>query len=120
MDRTTKNAANASRRDFLKTSGGLLLGTALAGAITSRSYAGEDNTIKLALVGTGPRSIAAISQTGKRNRARTGADAIVGSGLDFVSGLHMGLPKITRRSGTLARPLCSWNSGALKRLVALK
>jgi predicted dehydrogenase len=61
MDRTTRNASNASRRDFLKTSSGLLIGTALAGAITSRSYAGEDNAIKIALVGCGSRGTGAAS-----------------------------------------------------------
>jgi myo-inositol 2-dehydrogenase / D-chiro-inositol 1-dehydrogenase len=45
----------ASRRDFLKVSGTALAGTALLGEIAARSYAGEDNTIKVALVGCGGR-----------------------------------------------------------------
>jgi len=34
-----------------------------------------------------------------RGRAMTGADALAGAGLDFVSGLRIGLPKIVRRAG---------------------
>ncbi len=52
----------ASRRDFLKRSGGALLGTALAGGLAARSYAGEDNTIKVALVGCGGRGTGAAAQ----------------------------------------------------------
>jgi myo-inositol 2-dehydrogenase / D-chiro-inositol 1-dehydrogenase len=52
--------SNSSRRDFLKTSGGMLVGSALAGAISSRSYAAEDNAIKIALVGCGSRGTGAV------------------------------------------------------------
>ena len=51
-----------SRRDFLKGTGAAALGTALAGAITSRVYAGENNTIKIALVGCGGRGTGAVAQ----------------------------------------------------------
>ena len=61
MKSATKKDSFASRRDFLKTSGGALLGTALAGAIASRSYAGEDNAIKIALVGCGSRGTGAAA-----------------------------------------------------------
>jgi predicted dehydrogenase len=61
MSATTKSISHPSRRDFLKTSGGLLLGTALAGTIAARSYAGEDNAIKIALVGCGGRGTGAAS-----------------------------------------------------------
>ncbi|MEK7675498.1 MAG: Gfo/Idh/MocA family oxidoreductase, partial [Verrucomicrobiota bacterium] len=44
-----------SRRDFLKTSGKAVAGAALTGAIAARSYAAENNTIKIALVGCGGR-----------------------------------------------------------------
>jgi len=47
--------SSGSRRDFLKHSGRALAGTALAGAIAARSYAAENNTIKVALVGCGGR-----------------------------------------------------------------
>jgi predicted dehydrogenase len=51
--------SNSSRRDFLKASSGLLLGSALVGAISSRSYAAEDNAIKIALIGCGSRGTGA-------------------------------------------------------------
>ncbi len=47
--------SSSSRRDFLKASGTALAGAALLGEIAARSYAGEDNTIKVALVGCGGR-----------------------------------------------------------------
>ncbi len=52
---------STSRRDFLKTSGALA-GAALTGAIGSRAYAAEDNTIKIALVGCGGRGTGAAVQ----------------------------------------------------------
>jgi predicted dehydrogenase len=51
----------ASRRDFLKLSGGALAGTALFSAISARSYAAEDNTIKIALIGCGGRGTGAAA-----------------------------------------------------------
>ncbi len=50
-----------TRRDFLKQSGGVLAGAALASAISARSYAAEDNTIKVALVGCGGRGTGAAA-----------------------------------------------------------
>ena len=50
-----------SRRDFLKSTSGALAGAALAGAIGARAYAGESNTIKIALVGCGGRGTGAAS-----------------------------------------------------------
>ena len=44
--------------------------------------------------------------------------AVAGAGLDWVAGLSMGLPQITSRAGTLARPFCSGNRRTLARLVA--
>jgi myo-inositol 2-dehydrogenase / D-chiro-inositol 1-dehydrogenase len=51
-----------SRREFLKTSGTAVAGTTLLGAIAARGYAGEDNTIKIALVGCGGRGTGAAAQ----------------------------------------------------------
>ena len=63
MRREEKSARfSTSRREFLKTSGTALAGTALLGQLAARSYAGEDNTIKLALVGCGGRGTGAASQ----------------------------------------------------------
>ena len=39
---------STSRRDFLRQSSGALAGAALTGAIGSRAYAAERNTIKIA------------------------------------------------------------------------
>jgi len=51
-----------SRREFLKRSGGVLAGTALAGSVVGRAHASEDNTIKVALVGCGGRGTGAAGQ----------------------------------------------------------
>jgi myo-inositol 2-dehydrogenase / D-chiro-inositol 1-dehydrogenase len=53
---------STSRRGFLKTSGTALASTALLGAISTRAYAGEDHTIKIALVGCGGRGSGAAAQ----------------------------------------------------------
>jgi predicted dehydrogenase len=53
--------ANTSRRDFLKATSGVIAGTALTGAIGARSFAGESNTIKIALVGCGGRGTGAAA-----------------------------------------------------------
>jgi predicted dehydrogenase len=45
----------ASRRQFLKSAGALAAGSALAGVAVPRVHAGEDNTIRLALIGCGGR-----------------------------------------------------------------
>lgn len=55
----SRSRGAASRRTFLKQSGGVLAGAALASAVSARSFAGEDNTIKLVLVGCGGRGTGA-------------------------------------------------------------
>ncbi|MGO8748245.1 MAG: Gfo/Idh/MocA family protein [Thermoguttaceae bacterium] len=52
---------SSSRRDFLRQSGTALAGVTLAGAITARSYAGENNEIKIALIGCGGRGTGAAA-----------------------------------------------------------
>ncbi|MGA2031208.1 MAG: gfo/Idh/MocA family oxidoreductase [Thermoguttaceae bacterium] len=54
--------SQSSRRAFLQQSGGVLAGAALAGSISARAYAGEDNTIKIALVGCGGRGTGAAAE----------------------------------------------------------
>ncbi|HSA03270.1 MAG TPA: twin-arginine translocation signal domain-containing protein, partial [Candidatus Paceibacterota bacterium] len=49
----------ATRRDFLKTSGQMVAGVALAGAMARPGYAAESNTIKIALIGCGSRGTGA-------------------------------------------------------------
>ena len=58
---STARKPSTSRRDFLKTSGGALTGAALASALSARGYAGQDSTIKIALVGCGGRGTGAAA-----------------------------------------------------------
>jgi predicted dehydrogenase len=55
----TEPKLNASRRDFLKTTGGVATASALAGVSVPMVHAAEDNTIRLALVGCGGRGTGA-------------------------------------------------------------
>ena len=57
-DRST--SSNSSRRDFMKTAGVVAAGGALVGVSTPKVHAGEDNTIRLALVGCGGRGGGAV------------------------------------------------------------
>ena len=63
--------SNANRRDFLHTAGTALTGAALASAITARSHAAEDNTIKIALVGCGGRGTGAAANALKTTSGPT-------------------------------------------------
>jgi predicted dehydrogenase len=54
------NAATSSRRDFLRHSGKLAAGSTLAGIALPRVHAGEDATIRLALIGCGGRGSGAV------------------------------------------------------------
>ena len=56
------NETVRSRRDFLKQTGGVVAASAVVGAVTARSYAAEDNTIKVALIGCGGRGTGAAAQ----------------------------------------------------------
>lgn len=59
MQPRTPTQSDASRRDFLKVSGSALAGGSLLSTIAARSYAGEDNTLKVGLVGCGGRGTGA-------------------------------------------------------------
>jgi predicted dehydrogenase len=50
---------STSRREFLKTTGCLAAGSVLAAGLTPRIYAGENNTIQVALIGCGGRGTGA-------------------------------------------------------------
>ena len=52
----------SNRREFLKASGKAAAGAALFSTIAARSYAAENNTIKIALVGCGGRGGGAVQQ----------------------------------------------------------
>jgi len=50
---------STSRREFLRQTSGALAGAAIAGAIGTRAYSAEQNTIRIALVGCGGRGTGA-------------------------------------------------------------
>lgn len=58
---SVQSERSTSRRDFLKQTSGALAGAALAGAIGARAWAGEQNTIRVALVGCGGRGTGAAA-----------------------------------------------------------
>ncbi len=58
----TSPSVRASRREFLKTSAKAAAGAALASAIATRAHAGENHTLKLALIGCGGRGAGAVAQ----------------------------------------------------------
>ncbi|MHC4622702.1 MAG: Gfo/Idh/MocA family protein [Planctomycetota bacterium] len=60
-ENTSSSAGSKSRRDFLKLSGHLAVASALAPVAVHRCYAGENSTIKLALVGCGGRGTGAVA-----------------------------------------------------------
>lgn len=51
---------NTTRRQFLKQGGSLAAGAAVLGGLTPAVHAGEDNTIRLALIGCGGRGTGAV------------------------------------------------------------
>jgi len=57
----TEPKPSPSRRDFLKTTGGVAAASALAGVAVPSVHAGEDNTIRVALVGCGGRGTGAAA-----------------------------------------------------------
>jgi predicted dehydrogenase len=52
--------SDATRRQFLKHSGSLAAGATVLGSLAPRVHAGEDNTIRLALIGCGGRGSGAV------------------------------------------------------------
>jgi predicted dehydrogenase len=62
MNRQSSNVSpdKPSRREFLGRGGRVAAGVALAGVAIPRVYAGEDNTIRLALIGCGGRGSGAV------------------------------------------------------------
>src|SRR3954451_21896740 len=57
----TEPKNGATRREFLKTSGQVAAASALAGIAVPAVHAGEDNTIRVALVGCGGRGTGAAA-----------------------------------------------------------
>ena len=62
MSENAKRATN--RRDFLKDTGRIAAASTLLGAAGTHVYAGENNTIQLALVGCGGRGTGARDDGG--------------------------------------------------------
>jgi predicted dehydrogenase len=62
MNAQDNRGKTSSRREFLQRTGSGLAGAALAGALGARAYAGEDNTIQVALIGCGGRGTGAAAQ----------------------------------------------------------
>lgn len=54
-----ESSPRPSRRDFLKTTGGVVAASALAGAAVPHVHAAEDNTLNVALIGCGGRGTGA-------------------------------------------------------------
>jgi predicted dehydrogenase len=61
MSTSTAVAVPSSRREFIKTTGKLAAASALAGVALPHVHAAEDNTIRLALIGCGPRGTGAVA-----------------------------------------------------------
>ncbi|HWV98352.1 MAG TPA: twin-arginine translocation signal domain-containing protein [Candidatus Acidoferrum sp.] len=59
---TSPESGRTTRREFLKTSGAVVAGAALAGPLARPGYAAENNTLKIALVGCGGRGSGAAAQ----------------------------------------------------------
>ncbi|MCA9449029.1 MAG: Gfo/Idh/MocA family oxidoreductase, partial [Candidatus Omnitrophica bacterium] len=69
LKKEIKTPKDPSRREFMANSGKFVAASAFAGAVIPPVYAGEDNTIRIALVGCGGRGSGAVnnalsSQTG--------------------------------------------------------
>ncbi len=71
---TQTDHQNPSRRDFLAQGGKLAAGSVLGGVVLSRAYAGEDNTIRIALVGCGGRGSGAA---GNALSSKTGPTKLI-------------------------------------------
>ncbi|HUY90758.1 MAG TPA: Gfo/Idh/MocA family oxidoreductase [Pirellulales bacterium] len=62
MSGSRRGGSHASRREFLKTGSSALAGAALAASLANRVHAGEDHTLKVALIGCGGRGAGAAMQ----------------------------------------------------------
>jgi predicted dehydrogenase len=80
-----------SRREFLARSGQVVAGSALAGVVLSRAYAGEDNTIRVALVGCGGRGSGAVANALSSPTGPTKLVAMADLFDDRLTGSHKAL-----------------------------
>ena len=85
--------SSVSRRKFLKQTSGALAGAALASTIGTRSYAAENNTIKIALVGCGGRGTGAAANA----LSTKGPTRLVAMADVFPNRLDSSLKNLTRQ-----------------------
>jgi predicted dehydrogenase len=94
MSHTPKRRQTSSRRQFLEQTGSAVATAALVSSISARSYAGENNTIKIALVGCGGRGTgAAVNALNTQGPVKLWAMADV-----FEDRLNGSLKKLTQES----------------------
>jgi predicted dehydrogenase len=86
----------SSRREFLAHSGRAVAGSVLAGSVLSRAYAGEDNTIRLALVGCGGRGSGAA---GDALSSKTGPTRLVAMADVFEDRLSRSYKALSEKFG---------------------
>ncbi len=84
-------ADQSSRREFLAQSGAMVAGSVLAAGALSRAYAGENNTIRIGLVGCGGRGTGAARDA-----------MLAGANMELVAMGDIFMPKVER---SLARLL---------------
>ena len=87
---------STSRRDFLKQSSGALAGAVVAGTLGARAYAGESNTIELALVGCGGRGTGAAAQA----MSTAGPTKLVAMSDVFDNRLQNSLKSLSQQKGS--------------------
>jgi len=90
------NPGTFSRRKFLTHSGTVLAGSALTGVAASRIYAGESNTIRLALVGCGGRGSGAV---GNALSSKTGPVKLVAMADVFEDKQQKSYEALSKRFG---------------------
>jgi predicted dehydrogenase len=84
--------SDASRRQFLCTSSAVALGAGLVGSLSSRVYAGVDDTIRVGLVGCGGRGTKAAAES----LSTSGKVQLVAMGDAFRDQLEKSLQQITK------------------------
>ncbi|MHC4704398.1 MAG: Gfo/Idh/MocA family protein, partial [Planctomycetota bacterium] len=87
---------STSRRRFLKQTSSVLASGALAGAIGSRAYAGEQNTIEIVLVGCGGRGTGAAANA----LSTEGPTRLVAMADVFPDRLNGSLKNLTKQFGS--------------------
>ena len=83
----------SSRREFVKNTGRIAVASALAGATIPYVHAGEDNTIRLALVGSGSRGSGAVGDAVAANAGPVQLVAMADLFPDRLDASHRALAK---------------------------